>query len=67
VSDEPDEKLADEKKAQAIAAGKGIMKCWELTWQWWEIHDPAALHAPFRRDVARVIRLRDYVDKVNTE
>jgi hypothetical protein len=44
----------------AMTPGERIALSFELTRQWWEIHDPAALHACFRRDIVRVIRLRDY-------
>ena len=59
VSDGNDTPEVDEK-ILAMTPGERIELCFQLTWDWWEIHDPEALHAGFRRDVARVIRLRDY-------
>ncbi|HJW95530.1 MAG TPA: hypothetical protein VJ901_18070 [Thermoanaerobaculia bacterium] len=40
----------------AMTPGERMQLVWELTKTAWLFHDPAALAAGFRRDVARVVR-----------
>jgi hypothetical protein len=52
-----EEPLVDEE-VRAMTPGQRIEMVWEITAAMWELHDPDALRAGFRRDVARVIRRR---------
>ena len=42
----------------AMTHGERIELAWHLTYYAWGMHDPDAIRAGFRRDVARVIRRR---------
>jgi hypothetical protein len=43
---------------RAMTPGERIELAWAITAATWELHDPDALRAGFRRDVGRVIRRR---------
>ena len=42
----------------AMTHGQRIELAWHLTYHAWGMHDPDAIRAGFRRDVARMIRRR---------
>jgi hypothetical protein len=45
-----------DEETLAMTPGERIEMAWYLTWTQWMMHDPDALRAGFRRDVARVVR-----------